>query len=360
MSTNRKEWTMRTLTFGTIAALAVTLAAIGAAEAGIENAGTTAANFLALGTNTRTLGMGGATLGLGNDLGASSWNTASLGWVESPSLVLSHAGLPNGTLQEWAAIGGRMGHTGTRWAVTGLYHGDGSFDGRDASGASTGTFSVSSFAFGGDLAQQIGEHVTIGLGSKFVNEKLGTTSGWGVTFDGGLMLKAGAFGLGVAAQNLGGQMHYGNELYRFPSNVGAGVAWTDPAHGLRLAVDANFPSAYYRDVRGGVEWMWRDMVALRAGYRAEMGSPSDALSGPTFGLGGGRNGMWVDYGYLVSSAAGGGQHRLGLRLDLARFRDPFNQHDMPMDFDHAKDAPPSKDDPGLIGPPVPKASKKKN
>ncbi|MBI1797102.1 MAG: PorV/PorQ family protein [Candidatus Eisenbacteria bacterium] len=342
---------MRTLRLCTLAALVLSLATAGAANAGIENAGTTAANFLALGANARTLAMGGATLGFGSDLGASSWNAAALGWVESPALVLSHAGLANSTLQEWAGFGGRMGASDMRWAVTGLYQGDGSFEGRDATGASTGTFSASDMAIGGMLARQFGENVTVGFGAKFVDEKLATATGWGVTFDGGLMMKQGPFGLGIAAQNLGGQMHYANAVYRFPSNVGAGVSWTDPNTGLRLAVDANFPSAYYRDVRAGVEWMWHDMLALRAGYRAEMGSANDALSGPTFGVGGGRNGMWMDYGYLLSGN-GEGQHRLGLRMNLGHVGDSFGQHDTPTLVDRPKN------DPNMIGPPVPKPSKK--
>lgn len=361
----REETVMRTMRLARAATLIVLalLAVPGTARAGIENAGTTAANFLALGSNARTLGMAGATLGLGSDLGASSWNTAALGWVQHTSLVLSHAGLENSALQEWAAIGGRMGQGDMRWAATGLYQGSGSFEGRDASGNPTGSFSVSSMAFGGALARQFGEHVTVGFGSKFVSENLGTATGWGVTFDGGIMVRAGRIGVGVAAQNLGGQMRYGNSVYRFPGNFGGGVAWSDPASGLRLAVDANFPSAYYRDVRLGAEWLWRDMVALRAGYRHEVGSTDDALSGPAFGVGGGHNGMWMDYGYLVSGS-GPAQHRLALRFDLGRMSDPFGQREMPSSFDRVKDDPAAKTDatrydPSLIGPPAPKSTTKK-
>lgn len=338
------------------AVLALSLVATGAARAGIENAGTTAANFLALGSGARTLSMGGATLGFGSDVGATSWNAAALGWVGAPQLVLSHAGLTNTSLQEWVAYGTRAGHSQTHWSVAGLYQGDGTFQGRDATGAPTGTFSLSSMAFGATVAQQFGENVTMGFGSKFVNENLGTTTGWGVTFDGGLMMRSGPFGLGVAAQNLGGQMHYGSLVYRFPGNIGAGIAYQHPNSGLRLAIDANFPTAYYSDVRAGVEWMWHDMLALRAGYRKEMGSNEDALTGPSFGVGGGHNGMWVDYGYLISST-GDSQHRLGLRLDLGRLGiggEPFGQSDMPQDFDQAK---PARSDPSLIGPPAPKRKK---
>ena len=344
---------MRTFKLCAGAALAMALVAIGTAHAGIENAGTTAANFLSLGSGARTFSMGGATLGLGDDLGGGAWNAAALGWVSQSEAVLSHAGLQNKSRQEWGAYGGRIRHTQTRWAVTGLYQGDGSFEGRDASGISTGNFSVSSTALGATVAQQVGNLVTLGFGSKYVNEKLGSVSGAGFTFDAGLMVRRGPFGFGVAAQNLLGQMKYGPTIYAFPTNYGAGVAFTHPATGLRVALDANFPNAYHRDVRAGVEWMYKGMAAFRTGYRKELGSPGDPLTGASFGLGAGRNGMWMDYGYLLSGN-GGGQHRLGLRFNLGQTglnSGPFGQTDRPKDFDAAKDA-------SLIGPPVPPAKKK--
>src|SRR4029079_6006488 len=101
---------------------------------------------------------------------------------------------------------------------------------------------------------------------------------------------------------------------RFPSNIGAGISYSLPVTGLRLAVDANFPQAYYSDVRMGAEYLWHDAIAIRAGYPHEMSDAgTDPLTGPTFGLGAGWNGMWMDYGYIVSST-GEAQHRLGFRL----------------------------------------------
>jgi LysM repeat protein len=300
-----------------VAALA--LALVSRAEAGIEKAGTTAANFLSLGAGAGILGMGGASLGATGDLNLLNWNVASLGQLNETEFVISHAGLNNQSSQEWAAVGGRLGHTATRWALSGLYQGDGSFEGRDALGGSTGSFNVSSMAFGGHLAQNVGDHVAIGLGAKFVSENLGSVSGWGGTFDAGLQFRSNGLGLGLAAQNFGGRMMYGGTPYPMPTNVGVGAAYEIPGSGLRLALDANFPSAYYSDVRGGVEWRWKDRLALRTGYRSEMGSSSDALTGPTFGMGAGMRGMWFDYGYLVGGGAGDGEHRIGLSFHPGAF-----------------------------------------
>ncbi|MFI5371503.1 MAG: PorV/PorQ family protein [Candidatus Eisenbacteria bacterium] len=311
---------MRLVKLTLAAALLMAIVAAGFAHADINLAGTTAAGFLANGTGPRVLAMGGATLGLGGDLQSAAWNPASLGWMTNGEVTLAHAGLPGDMQQEWLGAGGRFGQSATRWSVQGLYQGNGSFDGRDASNNPTGTFSASSFAVGAQLAQTFGERVTLGFGTKFVSEKLGDVSGLGTTFDFGGQVRTGPFGFGASATNMGGQMRYSGSVYSFPASYGAGVSYSLPVTGLSFAVDANFPKAYYNDVRFGSEWRWHDMVALRAGYRAEMSQGTqDGLSGPTFGIGAGYNGLWFDYGYLVSGESGGSEQRLSISFHPGGF-----------------------------------------
>lgn len=340
------------------AAIAMAVVAVGFANAGIENAGTTSANFLSVGAGPRILSMGGATIGLGSDLAAGSWNPAAIGWMDQSTLTLSHAGLENQSLQEWAAFGGRFGETGTRWSVTGLYQGDGSFEGRDASNNSTGSFSVSSFAVGAQLAQQLGSKVTLGAGLKTVMDNLGGVSGIGTTFDAGLMFRHGIVGAGVVAQNIGGHMDYQGAIYPFPSNYGVGVGLSHPGTGLSLAIDANFPYAYYSDVRTGIEWRWKQTVALRGGYRHEMGDAAgDPLTGPTFGLGAGLNGFWLDYGFLLAGQSDG-EHRVALTFFPGKWgglgTDPYGQGEIPTQFDSDRKISPKE----FVGPPVPKKTRK--
>jgi hypothetical protein len=366
---SRRQQLIRVVMLCLGAALVMVLVAVGWANADESLAGTTAATFLDVGAGPRILGMGGATLGLGQDLAAGSWNPAALGWMKESSLMISHAGLENSSLQEWAAFGGRIGKTSTRWSLSGLFQGDGSFDGRDASNNSTGSFSASSFAVGLHLAQQVGGMMTIGAGAKSVNDKLGDVTGNGVTFDAGATLHAGILGFGFAARNVGGKMKYSNGSYDFPTSYGFGGALTLPGTGLSLAVDANYPNAYYQDLRAGAEWKYKDMLAIRGGYRKEGGGPAnvnDPLTGPTFGAGAGHNGFWIDYGYLVSGT-GEGEHRIAITIFPGKLginsHDPYGDGDIPRDFDSppAKTSSSSTDsssDPNLYGPPAPKGKKK--
>jgi hypothetical protein len=152
------------------------------------------------------------------------------------------------------------------------------------------------------------------------------------------------FGLGVSAQNVGGQMTYGSSAYSFPTNIGAGLSIAPPGTGLRFDVDLNVPSAYYKNARGGVEWSWKEHLALRGGYCVELSAPSgEALGGPSFGMGAGVHGLWLDYGYLITQN-GDGQHRMGLTFRPGHINfspgDPFGQKQMPREFDNTQIGPP--------------------
>jgi LysM repeat protein len=295
-----------------VAALAATSVA-GPASAGIERAGTTAANFLAIGSNPAVLAMGGAGLSLAGGLSAFDWNPATLASFGPTEAMFTHAAIADQTAQEWAGCGSRLHFAGLSGAVTGLFQNEGSFDGRDALGNPTGSFDVSSMAVSAGLARAIAPFMTAGLGLKYASENLGGVRGSGVALDLGLQVRSAGFGFGAAAQNAFGRMRYGSASYAFPANYGIGFSYQQPSPtGLRVAFDMNFPAAYYSDFRAGVEWRWNERFALRTGYRAELGAASgEPLSGPTFGMGAGARGMWFDYGYLVSGT-GSGQHRIAL------------------------------------------------
>jgi hypothetical protein len=311
------------------------------AFAGSDRVGTSAANFLAVGTGPAVLGMGGAALGRSGSLDLASWNPGSLGFVDELSVQLAHSSLDDQSMQEWASMGGRFGKSDTHWGMSALYQYEGAFQGRDASNLPTESFTVGTAAGMLQVAQAFGSHVAVGLTGKYVLDDLGPAQrGSGMTFDGGMTVRLGALGLGFAAQNFGGYMRYGQDAYPFPANYGGGVSYTHAATGLTAALDLNVPSTAYTNVRTGVEWNWKEHVSLRAGYRAEFGAPSDEpLSGPAFGTGLGGQHMWLDYGFMLAGNQGG-QHRIALSFRPGalglKFSDPFDQKSIPKDFDQAK------------------------
>jgi len=109
-------------------------------------------------------------------------------------------------------------------------------------------------------------------------------------------------------------MSWDGQRWRMPSQFATGLALEHPGSGLRIALDLTAPADYYRSVRAGAEWRWRDHLALRGGWRAELGAPpEDRLGGPAFGFGAGAGALWLDYGYVIS-ADGAATHRVGLSL----------------------------------------------
>ncbi len=297
-------------------AAALALTAPGAQAAG-AGAGTAAGSFLSVGAGASVLSMSGATLATGRDLAASSWNVASLARVDALEFALSHAPLPGGATQDWLAAGGRLGGGATRWGLSALFHQEGALDGRDASNQPTGALSVSDVAFGARVARPLAEHLSAGIGAEWVHESLAGANGSGVAFDAGVRAHSGAFGFALAARHLGGQMDYSGARYDLPGVIAAGVSWADEVSGLRFAADYESPAHYYPGVRLGGEWRMREWMALRAGYRRQLGEPAtESLSGASFGLGTGVGNLWMDYSYAPEGGAGGGagagQHRLGL------------------------------------------------
>jgi LysM repeat protein len=306
-----------------LASFALMLVANGAAaQAANEAAGTSAGNFLVVGTGTSALSMAGATLATGSDLAAAAWNPASLARVDALQFSLSHAPLPGGATQDWVAAGGRLGASQTRWALDALFHQEGALEGRDALNNPTGSLTVADIAFGARLALPLTSALSAGFGGKWVHEALAGTDGSGFAFDAGLRAAAGSLGFALAARNLGSGMSYGGTRYDLPGVIAAGVSWGNEPRGLKLDADLEAPLHYYRDVRVGGEWLWHERVALRAGYRLALGAPADeALSGVTFGLGAGVGGTWLDYAYAPEGATGAGQHRIGLT-----YRPGFSGH----------------------------------
>ncbi len=276
-------------------------------------AGTAAASFLSVGSGASVLAMSGATLASGSDLAAAAWNPASLARVDALQLALAHTPLPGGATQDWLSAGGRLRSGETRWALQALVHHEGDLEARDATNQAVGALAVGDVAFVARLAHPLSETFSVGAGAEYIRESLAGVSGAGLAFEAGVRAQAGPFGAALAARHIGGGMRYDAARYDLPAVIAAGVSWQDAPHGVRLALDVESPSHYYKDVRVGGEWFVRDRVALRAGYRRQVGEPTtESLSGASFGMGTGVGPMWMDYAFTPGGADASGEHRVGL------------------------------------------------
>lgn len=307
-----------------LAALAALLALAAAladgARAGDESAGTRVASFLTADAGAAVAARGGAGLALAADLQSAALNPAALGALGGGRFAASHASLPGGAAHDWAAWGGRAGASELRWGVSGVLRGEGTIEGRDAANRPTGEARARSWALAVQLARPLGPHLAVGGAARWVGERIGESGGDGLAFDAGAQLRAGPVTAALAAQNFGGGMNWGGRRWSMPASLGAGLALEHAASGLRLVLDLAAPADYFRSARAGAEWRLRHRLALRAGWRHELGAPpEERRTGPAFGFGVGHGSLWLDYG-LALAGDGESVHRIG--LDLRRLAAP--------------------------------------
>lgn len=283
------------------------------AFAGDESAGTRAASFLASSPTPAIQGRAGAGLALETGVQGAWWNSATLASVQGFTASFAHATLADEVDQAWLGSAGRLGGA-WRWGVSGVYRNEGSYELRDADNVNRGSEVARSLAIGVQLGRPLGSWLEIGGGARYVGEHMGTYHGNGAAFDAGARARVGAFSFAVAGRNFGGGMSWQGQRWRMPATLATGIAVDDPASGMRFALDLTAPSNYHRDVRAGIEWQLGGVVAMRAGYRHELGAlEGEGLSGPAFGAGTGWNGLWVDYSYDAGTMDLA-EHRVSLSL----------------------------------------------
>ncbi|MFN8586250.1 MAG: hypothetical protein U0704_00475 [Candidatus Eisenbacteria bacterium] len=298
-------------------ALLLALGVTTPARAGEESAGTRAAAFLVPLGSPALLAMGGSGVaGAGEFAGlqAASVNAAALARTGPLQAYFTHALLGESGDQDWAAAGGRWRGTATRWAVGATFRNEGVIHGRDAFDQPTGDVNASALALGVQLARPFGERFALGAGTRFVSQGIADSRGIGLAFEAGAQARFGALRLGLSGRDFGGGMVWDDRRWRMPASLTAGLGLVHERSGLSFGLDVVLPADYWRSVRAGAEWNFRDRLALRGGYRAELGADrEEPLSGPAFGLGARAGLAWVDYA-MVIAGDGTSTHRFALSL----------------------------------------------
>lgn len=322
-----------------LAAAAALLSLLGSprpANADAPGAGTRAASFLQAGGAPKWSAMGGAGLASGSDLASAMWNAAALASLPEARWSVATAELPGGVQQSWASVGGRHA-SGTRWGVSALHRSEGAIEGRDEANRPTQSFEAQSIALGLTLARPVGSWLSLGGTARYVGEHIGAAHGDGAAFAIGAQARLGVLRLALSGQDFGGGMRWEGRQWAMPATFGAGFALVDEGRGVTLAADLLSPAAGLRSVRTGAEWTIGGRASLRAGWRHDLGAPSeDAPTGPSLGLGVAAGPMWLDYSF-EDDARSSGVHRVGLTLTPGR-------------LGSGTPRPVSPDEPGFIGP----------
>lgn len=189
---------------------------------------TSAAYFLKLPVSADALALGGNAVILGKGVGSLNANPATLGFITQPEFQTSYGPHLEG-YKFFNASYGRSGpflNTGisvTRVAAS-------NFEGRDAQGAPTGSFSAGDTAVNFSAAKPF-ENYFLGVNLKYISSAIENESASALAFDAGLVFlgdryEAHPLKFGFSIRNLGTGLKYMNTSEPLPLTAAAAFAVT--------------------------------------------------------------------------------------------------------------------------------------
>jgi long-subunit fatty acid transport protein len=281
----------------------------------ITKVGTTAAQFLKIGVGSRAIALGGAYVAQANDLSALYWNPAGLAVMTGSAVQLATTDYLAGINYNFAGFGTRLGNAGTI-AASLIFLDSGTMEVRtESEPEGTGEeFEVQNFALQVSYARALTDRFSIGTTVKYIQESIWHSSASAMAFDVGVLFTTPYENLRLGANmaNFGPKMQmsgrdilfsqdpnvnqdcnveivnaeYLMDAHPLPLIFRIGLAWDAVAlqdHSIVLMTDAAHPNDNSEYMNVGAEYSFRDLIALRAGYRNLF--EIDGEQGLTFGAG---------------------------------------------------------------------------
>ncbi len=281
----------------------------------ITKVGTTAGKFLNIGVGARAIALGGSFAAEANDLSALYWNPGGLARMQGSQLQLSTTEYPVGIAYNYAAFGINLGGMGTlALSLINLDSGDMSVRTTEQPEGTGEEFNAQSLALQLSYARALTDRFSIGATTKYVREQIWHSTASAFAFDVGLLYTTPfqPLRIGAAISNFGPKMQmdgrdiifstdptpgqegnveivnaeYKLDEFSLPLSFRLGVALdafhTDD-HRVVLLTDAAHPIDNSEFVNVGAEYRFRELIALRGGYR-NLGDP-EAEQHLTFGGG---------------------------------------------------------------------------
>ncbi len=273
--------------------------------------------FLNIGNGARAVGMAEAFTALANDPSATYWNPAGLVTLQNTQMTFSHNSWIQDVQHEFFAIAFKTGqnHLGISMTSNNI---DGIEHRVKPTEAPIGTVQAHDLAVGLSYARGISRGLHAGITLKYVYEKIYYESAPGFAVDLGLIYQPAmleGLSLGLVTQNLGFTSKLKNESIELPKTLKAGLAYKllkgKAGSDLTGALDV----VQYIDadlhVNVGLEWLYKNLLALRAGYQTGWDE-----KGLHAGVGFGISRFLLDYAYTPFTAELGTAHRFSITFKL--------------------------------------------
>ena len=281
----------------------------------ITKVGTTSAQFLKLGVGARAIAMGGTFVAQANDLSALYWNPAGLTSITGGAVQFSHTQYLADISYNYAAFGINVGNMGTL-AASLIYLDSGDMDVRTISdpGGTGESFKKQDLALQVSYARALTDRFSIGSTVKYIREQIWHSSASATAFDIGVLFTTPYqnLRLGASMANFGPKMQmsgrdiifstdpsstqegnveivnseYLTDRHPLPLMFRVGLAWdaiSSADHRVVVLTDAAHPNDNSEYMNMGMEYSFRNLFALRGGYRNAF--EVDGEQGVTFGAG---------------------------------------------------------------------------
>jgi len=285
----------------------------------VSKVGTSAASFLKIGVGGRALGMGEAFTTQADDITAIFWNPAGLATFRNTQILLNHYDYIADLSFDYGAIATAIPAIGTV-GVHVCFLGMPDIE-RTTVQEPDGTgemVTASSMTAGVSYARNLTDRFAIGGTAKYIQEKLWHCSASGYALDVGVLYRTffKNIMIGMSISNFGTNLqlkgrdlliqhdidersdgnnaningYLASDAYSLPIlfRVGVSSNLTRDFLNIRntdfiISVDAVHPSDNYEYLNVGAEYQYRNLIALRAGYRQLYLENSEG--GLTFGFG---------------------------------------------------------------------------
>jgi len=282
----------------------------------VSNVGTSSAAFLEIGVGAHSQAMGGAFTAIANDVTALYWNPAGITQMNELSLTANYTEWLAGTAHEYFGIvipiSGRF--------VVGLSANVLNYVDKQPvrtiqlPGGTGEYYSASDMALAATIAATITDKFSFGITSKYILQQLWHESASAMAIDVGVLYKTRIEGLqiGTTIANYGSEMqldgrdlrraydadeaHYSNDRlnvlfetdqFPLPLLFRFGVAYSFALlnnHQFTLATNLNHPSNNVESLDIGLEWDFRQLLVVRAGYNSMFDDSSENGLSVGFGL----------------------------------------------------------------------------
>ncbi len=271
----------------------------GQSVSNVSKVGTTAASFLGIEVGTRALGMGGAFVAVANDATAIYWNPAGISRISRSEATLIHTNWLVGTNFDFAGIVLPIGRVGSiAVSVTSLSTDEMEVRTVQNPEGIGEKFSYGDLTAGLSYAKNLTDKFSIGVNVKYISQRIWHMNAQGYALDIGTLFRTEFNGMmiGMSISNFGTSMklegkdvfvnydeapQFGGSNERIPAYkktdefplpllFRVGIAMDllkNSRNQLTIAADAAHPNDNTEYINLGLEYSFRNKVALRFGYK---------------------------------------------------------------------------------------------